>query len=252
MKRLRAGLNGDVDLSARAESGIGFRVRGRDLEFLDSVDRRQHFHAASASAVVILLTVDAPDVVVAPHAVERDARRAARADACGRVEAEVVGRGGARNECRQLHEVAAVHGDVLNLPTGNDFFHGRALGLQLHGGIGDLDRLGHLAQFECHVDDRAVADVQDEAAAAERLESARLDLDRVGADFKGRRRVRADLVGRDVRHGTGLLAGDRDFGTRDHRPGRIGDDAGNGGGVLRAGLIGGTDEQRKACKEGRE
>src|ERR1039458_7280329 len=142
--------------------GVPRSLAGQGLEFGDGVDRGHHGHAASAATVVVLASVDHPDVVLLALAVEADVGAAGHR--YWQVKIGQVG-GRPRRENGEGRHVPAVNGQVGHLRAGDQVADLCRIGLDFYNVGGHRYAFGDLADLQDCVDAHGVVRVERDAGA---------------------------------------------------------------------------------------
>src|SRR5581483_9778747 len=213
-----AGLEHEAHGAGRRGTVLRAVVRGEGAKLGDGVDGRHDVDAAGAAAVVVLATVDQPDVMVLAHAVKRyvgvgaDGRRA--------LERRHVVRS-ARHQQGQRVNGAAIGGELRNFLLGDHVADFAAVRLDGDGVGLNRDALLGGAQFESEVDAETVAYLEQHIPLLDSFESGSFCLDDVVADVGIGEHVLAVGLGADVTGQSGVLIGYGEGGVWNSGPGRV-------------------------------
>ena len=241
-ERVGAAARHHVDRGGRRAALLGRVAVRRHLELLHRV-LRQVGERTAHHVVVVVLSVDR-DVAAAPRLAGRRDRHHVR---LGRV--EVRRRRVARQQERELQEVAAVQREVLDHAGPDHPAHDRVARRHADAPLLDLDALGPSLQGQYGVDTHAAPHFDDDALDRGRGEAGRFDRDPVLPGWKARDHVAAGRIGRGHASGAGGDACRHDAGPCHGRARRV-DHATRH--VTRRGVLsaGGGGERRRAQDDG--
>ena len=157
MKFVGAGLDGGVENGGAGAAKLGAEVRGLDLEFFNSVDRRKNDEVRAVEEVNgVRVVINAVQQVI----VLRSAKPIGREGAAGGVAARVSLRSvDASRKLGQEGKIPAVQGKIVDALRIDDLPHGSVLGLEHGSGGGDFNGCRHIAGFEREIRDDVLTDV---------------------------------------------------------------------------------------------
>src|SRR6202051_3382181 len=163
MEGVAAGLGGNEDSWSRACAEFRGVVVGEHLEFVNGIDGGENADAAGGQFVVVV-AVEQPVGTVGAGAADRERKRPTGRDfaACG-VRKEPVGIGfrhGAGGESGELHEVAAVQGELGDLLRIDDLSESRIGGGGGGGGGGNLHGRGDGGRVQTEIELAGFVDLQ--------------------------------------------------------------------------------------------
>src|SRR5208282_2158133 len=155
MQFVRSRLRGYQNRRTCACTVLGRVVIGQNLEFLDSVNRRQDRDAARGQFIIVD-TIEQPIRFLCPRTANREGIRSARRDFAARASVEEAVWVGflscAGSQRRKLNEVASVQGKVRYLLGGDDLSEGGVRGLDGYFGGADFNRRGNRRWVEREID----------------------------------------------------------------------------------------------------
>ena len=213
-----ARLGDHVDLSARVASLLGRVEIGLDLEFLDRLDVGTHHDHQRQPGVVVDAVVQ---IVVGVLAVPVHEQFGAGTQVVGaraahdRAAHAAAGPRNSGRQRRELHEVAAVQRQLLNLPLLDDRPEDRRLGLEQRGPAHNLDGFAHQPHRQLQVDLGALVDLQLDARPLDLAKPRELDAQAVQPGRQRREAVRSAVASRGDAGDAGGFVGHGDGDARD-------------------------------------
>ena len=238
MVRIAAALGQHVHMPARRAARFSRIIGGLHLELGQRVHRRRE-RIGHGVVVHYLDAIQEEAVGGVARAIRGKARAAEGAIGLADRSAPAPYRDGtrraglrARNQLRQLDEVAPVEGQVDNLLRVDDRAHGRILRLQRGAIRLHVDRLRDAAHLDLDVDAGGDAYLQGKTGYAAGLEALLRRIYVVLAGGKKREAVAARLIRGGFTHGVGLGAGGLHLDVGHQSARGVGDNAGQGGGGL--------------------
>jgi len=205
---LGAGLEGQAEGRAGIESVLSGIVRGEHPELGNRVDGRHDVEFSAGAAIVIFPTIHHPDVVVWTLAIETDGEAAALC--AGAIEIRHSG-GHAWNQFREADQVAAVHGQLRHLLSGNHFANFAGIRLDPGGYSLNGDALFGFPNLQLDIDTSNSTDVQNDVVLLGGPKTRGLGLDTVLADYKAWHGVLACVIADDVANSGGFVVRDGDL-----------------------------------------
>ena len=229
MKLIGAGLDRGIENRGSRAAVFCAEVRGLDLEFLNSVDRRKNDKVRAVEEINrVGIVINAIQHVIVLRRPITIGRKGAGRSVASRVRFGGVHAGG---QLGQEGEVPAVQRKVIHAALVDYLAHGGIFRLEHRSGRSDFDHLSYGSGLELEIDQNPGAHVDRDVQLRFPLEALRGNVKLVTSNSHRAEIVDSFPSGRSRQAGAGAFVGDRDLRAADDGTRRVRDCAGNGPGV---------------------